>query len=919
MTLEEYKEYLKSISPTGATTERIPTTEQVAPATADSRPPSNHANWLRSKGFSVPGGTALSPLTPQAPPTTQALDTEQKPFISGSNPFWKFLDALSVPQQLIYGGVKGAIEGEPILESIQQGPREDVIGSEVLEAAGVPELGSVDLPLLGEVTGRGTVGFAMDIFTDPLIAVGGGLRAIGLGSKLAAGLKGVTPQRFGGYGKARQLLSAPKEFIPSMKKIQKVEKIQARVHYLQRKTDRELKDVDDVFRTKIQQTADDLGSTYEKISKEAIEFAEVGEKAFNGDLKIIATTSKGIGKLSKREERIAEIASEYRTRQEAMFLKEQAHHLGTVRLESSVVDYVTRIMNPKAVKKLGLDRSNLFFGTSPGFNATHVFQGMRNEKWRNYTIKQLGEMASEGKLPGFEGIVVDQLFDEDISRIFLTSALVREKAILDAKVLIDSAKTLGKKFAEDEIPDGVRRLAITKTNDKYLKDLGTHLNDFFFDKDVADHLDNYTARVFDPKVDGELLKTLDIVLNEWKATTLFPFPSFHMRNVIGNIGNNLLAMVGIKSYKLATQIMTTSPTSNKRFKIGKYNFTKENLSNLLNDLGISNQWEVFIDLQEVRLGAKRGETLMRKGARLEKVPGIGHGIKFGMKVGSVLEDHARIAHFVDKLGKGASPEEAALSVKRYLFNYADLTKFEKKVMKRAFPFYAWTRFNIPLQLRGIVDRPNHYAALQDIKNNIEKDVPAPHDEDLVVHEWIKDNTSIRTQINSDGNPEYFMLGGWLPAADLNDVYNMGKTMIDNFGPWKIGPELVLNKDLFLGRDIENLPGEKTKFVGMELSKKFAHSLKQIRFLTELDRFVAAAQTDLGLDKQFTSRKGDSLRNTVIRFFFGAKSYEVDPRRQRAHMERERRGLMTQLRNDIRYNQGINREQILNLIRNPSER
>ena len=43
--------------------------------------------------------------------------------------------------------------------------------AEYLTRLGLPELGSVDVPLLGKVTGRGVTGFVADIVTDPLVAI----------------------------------------------------------------------------------------------------------------------------------------------------------------------------------------------------------------------------------------------------------------------------------------------------------------------------------------------------------------------------------------------------------------------------------------------------------------------------------------------------------------------------------------------------------------------------------------------------------------------------------------------------------------------------------------------------------------------------------------------------------------------------
>lgn len=86
-------------------------------------------------------------------------------------------------------------------------------------------------------------------------------------------------------------------------------------------------------------------------------------------------------------------------------------------------------------------------------------------------------------------------------------------------------------------------------------------------------------------------------------------------------------------------------------------------------------------------------------------------LEMNRKFGRFLEDNAKLTHFITKMRQGASPEEAMWSVKKYLFDYADLTTFERDVMKQVIPFYTWMRKNIPLQFQAIMNNPGRYAAI----------------------------------------------------------------------------------------------------------------------------------------------------------------------------------------------------------------
>ena len=83
----------------------------------------------------------------------------------------------------------------------------------------------------------------------------------------------------------------------------------------------------------------------------------------------------------------------------------------------------------------------------------------------------------------------------------------------------------------------------------------------------------------------------------------------------------------------------------------------------------------------------------------------------GRKLGDAMETNAKLALFIDQLSKGLSPYDAAQVVKKHLFDYTDLTKAERK-LKIVVPFYTFTRKNLPLQLKTLIERPDKYLLYQ---------------------------------------------------------------------------------------------------------------------------------------------------------------------------------------------------------------
>jgi hypothetical protein len=69
----------------------------------------------------------------------------------------------------------------------------------------------------------------------------------------------------------------------------------------------------------------------------------------------------------------------------------------------------------------------------------------------------------------------------------------------------------------------------------------------------------------------------------------------------------------------------------------------------------------------------------------------------------------RATHFMAKLDEGLPVEDAILSVKKFLFDYKDLSPLERHSFRIAVPFYSWLRFNTPLMLESLVARPGKTA------------------------------------------------------------------------------------------------------------------------------------------------------------------------------------------------------------------
>ena len=83
------------------------------------------------------------------------------------------------------------------------------------------------------------------------------------------------------------------------------------------------------------------------------------------------------------------------------------------------------------------------------------------------------------------------------------------------------------------------------------------------------------------------------------------------------------------------------------------------------------------------------------------------------------EEALRLAAGVGEVLRGGNLNDAAETIFRVHFNYADLSNFEEEWMKRVFPFYTWVRKNLPLQVEQMLRNPKRYNRLLSIKENLE--------------------------------------------------------------------------------------------------------------------------------------------------------------------------------------------------------
>jgi hypothetical protein len=400
----------------------------------------------------------------------------------------------------------------------------------------------------------------------------------------------------------------------------------------------------------------------------------------------------------------------------------------------------------------------------------------------------------------------------------------------EGKVLV---KAQDFKFYNVLDTEGLKHLAV-RPSDQFMVDKGTLQLMKRYDYLTSDE----GASAFRKFFDGHM--------KVWKGLQLLS-AGYHVRNAFGADFNRHVAgmsLPDISRYdakaikdlqvydrKIIPKVTAGEKLTDKEQAI--YDNVNDYLTSGLRDSSrYRNEFEEFdrgFQLFEEKLGKREKENV--SGA--EKVIGgakkgfeavTGASFKLGTKVDDVKRygmyqwAKANPGKYTEQFPGSSNP--AALKVKEAMFDYQDLTNFERQFMKRLMPFYTFSRNNIPFQFKHLIMNPMAYSNTAKLinasyeANDIDpQDIP-PH---------LRNSMALGTGENQ-------LAKTYLP---LTDIGNFGDPMsalsqaVSMTTPVaKLPIELATNFDTFRQQEIQKFDGEKSdKYFGA--SPTVAHVLDQI--------------------------------------------------------------------------------------------
>lgn len=378
------------------------------------------------------------------------------------------------------------------------------------------------------------------------------------------------------------------------------------------------------------------------------------------------------------------------------------------------------------------------------------------------------------------------------------------KAVLET--LLDKFDEAGEglMYMTDDIRDML--LEVSKTMPSITRRVPTYA----LPKSIADDMNRSMRFLSGDDVTNAFMKYLyDVPLSWWRLGATALRVPFHIRNAYSNVFQSFLGGLSNpkRFYEAATIQKAVAFGDEATFKLGQYVFDTDTLRRTLNRSGIRGRGWIGSDVQ--RSALREFEWILEGGTfgadvgRAAKHP-LKTVTRSGRNIGLIIEDNARIALFADQLKKGATIPEAARQVRKYLFDYGELTQFERDVMRRFMPFYTWTRKNLPLQIEALLTQPKKYQQYAKVLRAYDEPETASEmaNKKPYYDKMMYRKTSWKT---SNGTPIYAALD--LPPLEFNRIADPAN-MAGSLTPYKVLIELAMNMKTFPQiHELSRFPGD----------------------------------------------------------------------------------------------------------------
>ena len=286
---------------------------------------------------------------------------------------------------------------------------------------------------------------------------------------------------------------------------------------------------------------------------------------------------------------------------------------------------------------------------------------------------------------------------------------------------------------------------------------------------------NATSRINSPKAMGEFGKKYSKLLNWWKAQAVAS-PGFILRNGMGGVWiNSQIAGVEMGTHTKVVALARAAIKAGEgdlRAGVRALRDAGEpvQLSNVFDvknvagvddvntfaemvESGIAQGGQAWSEVEDALFDLGLGGTWNPLDAQFKPFRGIrlmNEKMEFMLRGGLAFDAMAN---------KGKSIDEAWDLVRKYHFDYSDLTNTERKI-KMVIPFWKWQKSVMPVLVESIGKNPKAWGRLQQIKGELELGT----DEETLVPDYFAKSLGIRLPFEWGGGRVYTLPD--LPFKDL---------------------------------------------------------------------------------------------------------------------------------------------------------
>lgn len=342
------------------------------------------------------------------------------------------------------------------------------------------------------------------------------------------------------------------------------------------------------------------------------------------------------------------------------------------------------------------------------------------------------------------------------------------------------------------------------------------------DKDIGSKPGQYVAldqKVYDNTIEsaspkgapGEgVMRVYDKGTRAWKFIATAS-PGFHARNMIGD---TQMAYLGQPARKLPGNVKAGGKTLRAVSKMEREPFNRSVSGKTVKVAGKDTPVEEFARLAQQHgvirsgfIGRELEDLAGETNRRIKRVrKGTGSHVKRWM---ANREDIMRLATFKSGLDDGLSPGKAADKAMNFHIDYGDLTEFERKVARRAAPFYTFSARALPLHAKALVQAPGKFANIEKARQEVAQAYGFNEDWQEGLQPFQKRQAPF---VVKTGGTDY-ALSAALPLTLLNELPTSTSPtqFLDEIGQFTLGLanpvaklpiELLANKSMFLRKDIE---------------------------------------------------------------------------------------------------------------------